>query len=223
MQKIIESLRYHYWASFRRKLLDAVQEKYRSIYTGVVLDIGGRDRGKFQKPKNAVEKWIIADISPEQHPDTILDVSLMPQIKDTSIDIITAIEVFQHVENLEKALDECFRTLTSGGRLVCSAIMTYPLVRDFDDFQHWSDTKWKKELEKRGFRIIVLESLGGYFTVIADFINIGLKSLPAPLRPFGFLFYPLLFLVCQLDQCPFVKNHPRLSNFTTGYFIIAKK
>ena len=91
---IADKIKYYYWASFRRKLLDKYQEKYKLIYRGVVLDIGGRDRGKFKKPKDRVEKWIFADISPKYKPDIILDITKMDTISNDSVDVISAIEVF---------------------------------------------------------------------------------------------------------------------------------
>ena len=72
--------KYSHWASYRRQMLDRLQEKYRGLYKGIVLDIGGRDRGNFKKPKDKVQKWIFADINQDYNPDIILDVSDMKQI-----------------------------------------------------------------------------------------------------------------------------------------------
>lgn len=58
---------YQKWASYRRKMLDYLQDYYKYLYKGVVLDIGGRDRGKFKKPKEKVKDWIFADINPEHN------------------------------------------------------------------------------------------------------------------------------------------------------------
>ena len=49
-------MEYYRWATYRRKLLDIIQEKYKYLYNGVLLDIGGRNRGKFIKPMDKVEK-----------------------------------------------------------------------------------------------------------------------------------------------------------------------
>lgn len=223
MKKIIESLRYYYWASFRRQLLDDVQEKYRSIYKGVVLDVGGRDRGRFKKPKDKVERWIFADINPVHHPDIVLDISHMPMIANESIGTIAAMEVFAHVEKIDQALDECFRTLKKDGALVFSALMTYPIIEDPTDFQRWTEAKWRLELTKHGFQIEVLETMGRYFTVLADFFLIANKSMPPFITYIGALFYPLLGLMTRLDNTRLVRNNKRLSSFTTGYFIIARK
>ena len=223
MQKIIENLRYHYWASFRRKLLDTVQEKYRSIYTGVVLDIGGRDRGRFKKPRDQVKKWIFADICPKWNPDVILDIADMHVIQNESIDVIAAMEVFAHVEKIDQSLDQCYRVLKKDGVLVFSSLMTYPIIEDPTDFQRWTEAKWRMELTRHGFLVETVETMGRYFTVMADFINIANKSMPSLVTCIGFLLYPLLLLLTKLDNTHFVQNNKRLSSFTTGYFIIARK
>ena len=68
-------IKYYFWATYRRKLLDKLLEENKSYYKGIVLDIGGRDRGKFKKPKDKVEKWIFADTEDRHQPDIVLDVS----------------------------------------------------------------------------------------------------------------------------------------------------
>lgn len=52
-----KKIKYYFGTSNRRKILDALQQKYSHLYQGVVLDIGGRDRGKFKKPKDRVKNW----------------------------------------------------------------------------------------------------------------------------------------------------------------------
>ena len=103
-------------------MLDFLQEKYKNLYQGIVLDIGGRDRGKFRKPKENVEKWIFADINPNHNPDIILDVADMKQIESESIDVINAIELFEHVEKIKKGLRECFRVLKNNGIIIISVL-----------------------------------------------------------------------------------------------------
>lgn len=218
-----KSLGYYFWASYQRKLLDTAQEKHKAIYYGTVLDVGGRDRGKFNKPKNTVDRWIFADICPDHKPDIVLDVANMPMIETESIDVITAIQVFAHVERLNQGLSECFRVLKKNGVLVFSSHLIYPIVNDPDDYRRYTASGWKIELEKHGFRIETTEVLGRYFTTMADFITIANKSMPPGIRHIGYLLYPILSLITRLDDTSFVTNNKILSSFTTGYFIIAKK
>lgn len=45
-----------------------------------MLDIGGRERRKFKKPKYKVEEWNFTDTNEEYNPDIGLDVTNMHQI-----------------------------------------------------------------------------------------------------------------------------------------------
>jgi len=118
---MLDSVKYYFWASYRRKLLDKLQNKYSFLYKGIVLDIGGRDRGRFKKPKDKVEKWIFVDIESKHNPDVILDVADMNSFSNNSIDFINAIELFEHVKNIEKGLEECYRVLKKDGIMFISA------------------------------------------------------------------------------------------------------
>ena len=214
---------YYFWASFRRKIIDSLHETYKHYYRGTVLDVGGRDRGKFVKPKHAVKKWIFADIEKKHHPDLVMDIANMSSIANNSITVISAIEVFAHVKYLEKALDECYRVLEPGGYIIFSVPMLYPIINDPTDFQRWTESKWRYELGSRGFSIEHLEQMGHFFTVVADFFNMANKSQCRFLRHVGLFFYPLLSLIAKLDAFKCVKRNKTLHSFTTGYFIIAKK
>lgn len=220
--KLIEHVRYYFWASFRRKLLDKYQEKYKNIYHGIVLDIGGRDRGKFKKPKDKVEKWIFADISPAHNPDIVLDVTKMDIIGNDSIDVISAMEVFEYVEKIDDALKECHRILKKDGKMVFSVPFLHPIADDPCDLQRWTKSMWQRQLTKQGFAIESIEEMGYFFTVLAEWINLGNKSFRHG-KYFCYIFYPLLSLIAKLDTSSIVKKNTSLKLFTTGYFIIAKK
>lgn len=222
-EKLKPSFQYYIWATYRRKLLDKLLEENKHYYKGVVLDIGGRDRGKFKKPKNKVEEWIFADIEKNHNPDIVLDVADMSEIKSKSIDVVNAIELFEHVEKIEQGLKECHRVLKKNGRIIISVPFLYPVHADPCDYQRWTNEKWKKDLEKIGFKIEKFENIGRYFTVLADMIKILIKSITPILKYLGYAFYPFLDLMVSIDKFNFVKNNNRLNKYTTGYFIIAKK
>ena len=153
MFNFLDKARYYIWASYRRRLLDKLQKKYSNLYKGIVLDIGGRNRGGFKKPKEKVEQWIFADIEESHNPDIVLDVSCMNMVETESIDIIAAMELFEHVEKIEKGLSECYRVLKKGGFMLISVPFLHPIHADPSDFQRWTEYKWRVELERIGFKI----------------------------------------------------------------------
>ncbi|NTU98402.1 class I SAM-dependent methyltransferase [Candidatus Falkowbacteria bacterium] len=209
----------------RRKLLDRAMIRNRAAFRpgSTVLDIGGRDRGFFKKPKSKVGKWIFADIQAENKPDIVLDVADMKSIQSGSIDTVLANELFEHVAEPERGLNECYRILKAGGELILSVPFLYPVHGDPYDFQRWTETKWSKELSGCGFREINIEILGRFFSVLATSIKIWNQSLPSFFR---YLLYPVSFafdLLAGVDNTDLVKKNTALSRFHGGYFIIAKK
>lgn len=218
----MKNLKYYYFATYRRQMLDLLLEKHKYIYKGIVLDIGGRDRGLFIKPKNKVQKWIFADINREYNPDIILDVTKMIQIDSNSIDVVNAIELFEHVFDIEKGLKECFRVLKKGGFLVISIPFLFQIHADPLDFQRWTFYKWKIELKRIGFKIEKFIVMGKFYTCLAEMIKIKLKSHNLGKVLLHFI-TPFLNLFIRYDYKPINKKDPVINSFHGGYFIIAKK
>ncbi len=218
-----KQLKYYFRSSDRRKQIDYLQKKYISEYKGVVLDIGGRDRGAFVKPKKSVEKWIFADIEPSYKPDIITDVADMKTIKPESIDVVNAVELFEHVEKISCGLKECFRVLKPNGTFIMSVPFLYPIHADPFDFQRWTYSKWEKELNNIGFKIETIEITGRFFTVRNAMKKTLIQSLPIIIRHIAYFMFPIFNLINKLDNSKFIKNHQKLGNYHGGYFIIAKK
>lgn len=218
--------KYNKRVSYRRKMLDFLQEKYKYLYRGTVLDIGGRDRGEYKKPKEIVDKWIFADINPNHNPDIILDVAEMKQIETNTIDVINAIELFEHVEKINEGLRECFRILKNDGIIIISTPFLSHIHGDPYDFQRWTDIKWQLELEKIGFKINKLIVMGKYFSNLAQDLKELLLAIERNYRG-GSIFIrilsPLLDILQKFDLKKIVKRDNVLKNFHNGYFIIARK
>lgn len=208
--------------SFRRRLLNNFQKKYTSLYKGIVLDIGGRDRGLFKKPKQKVEKWIFADIESAHNPDIVLDVANMNDIFDKSIDVVNAIELFEHVEKIDDGLKECHRVLKDDGLMIISVPFLFQIHGDPYDYQRWTLEKWRMELERNNFKIEKIEIMGRAFTLLADLVRNIFNSLPRPANKVSHILYPFLLLLSKIDNTSFVLKS-NLKNYHGGYFIIAKK
>jgi len=214
--------KYRKWATYRRIILDHLQNYYKYLYKGIVLDLGGRDRGNFIKPKEKVDKWIFADINREYNPDIILDVANMHQINSNSIDVINAIELFEHVQEITIGLKESYRILKKGGIIIISAPFMFPIHADPFDYHRWTDYKWKIELKKIGFKIEKLIVMGNFYTLLAEMLKVKLKTNYSTRKLLGF-FLPFLDLIVRIDIKSGAKNKLKLNNYHNGYFIIAKK
>jgi len=209
--------------TFRRKSLDNILNKHRHLYYGRVLDIGGKDRGKFKKPKEQVKEWVVADIVESNHPDIVTDVMDMKNIESESFDVINATELFEHVEDIEKGLRECYRVLKKGGTLIITVPFLYPVHADPFDFQRWTEQKWKNILHKTGFSITEFEIMGCYGSILADMKVAFFRALPKPFNNLMYPFYPCLYLMAKLGDCRYAKNNAILKKYHQGYFIFSKK
>lgn len=208
--------------SYRRKKIDALSEKYRGLYHGIVLDIGGRDRGGFKKPKNEVEKWVFADIVRDFSPDMILDVTDMKDVGNESVDVISAMELFEHVNYPEKGVVECYRVLKKGGTFIASTPFLYGIHADPYDFQRWTGEKWKLVLKDAGFTEIEVTAMGTGISVTLDLFKAVLRYSHPIIKYASFFLYPLLDLIEMLDRTRFAQQSA-LGRYVGGYFIVAKK
>lgn len=213
-------------ATQRRLILDELLSSHSYIFSNesIVLDIGGRDRGAFKKPKSKVKKWIFADIETRHNPDIVLDVSDMKEIASDSTDIILATELFEHVEKPEDGLRECFRILKKDGIMILSVPFLYRIHGDPFDFQRWTDKKWTKELELIGFRIDELIIMGRYFTVMTDNFKFFAQMFWGIFRYFAYFVLAFLGIIARrLDKTKLIKNNLILGSFHGGYFIKVRK
>ncbi|MDA3855188.1 MAG: methyltransferase domain-containing protein [Candidatus Woesearchaeota archaeon] len=224
MNKILKKINYYLNSTYRRRQIDVILNKNKSVFKGVVLDIGGRDRGQFVKPKSKVDKWLFADIEDKFSPDLVLDVSNMKNVKSNSIDIILAGELFEHVQEIEKGISECYRVLKKGGKLLITIPFLYPIHADPWDYQRWTNEKWKLELNKLGFKMKKFEVTGYYFLVLSDMLKSFFKILPWGVRHlFLLISFPFLELVYFFDRTKFVRDNRKLNKYHSGYFIIVEK
>lgn len=97
----------------------------------------------------------------------------------------------------------------------------YPIHADPNDFQRWTEEKWKCELKKAGFISWTITPMGGFFTVLSDMLK-SVNMMTGPVKYIGFLFYPLLDVIACLDKTK-LANKKKFKSYTTGYFIVTNK
>ncbi len=215
---------YYLWASYRRRMLDGLQRRHKHLYTGVVLDIGGRDRGAFKKPRDKVDRWIFVDSETSRNPEIVADVANMDMVGDDSVDVVNAIELFEHVARPEAGLRECYRVLKRGGVMLLSAPFLAAVHADPSDYQRWTEAKWRRELEIAGFAVERCVVMGRFFTHVMEAKKTLVKRLPRVFRTAVQLAaYPLMDLIARLDNTSWVARDDKLKSFHGGYFIVARK
>ncbi len=223
MKKYLRMFSYYLGSSYHRRRLDELQEQFQHVYRGTVLDIGGRDRGLFQKPKSRVNRWIFADIRTEHQPDIILDVVNMCSIANSSCDVVNAIELFEHIAKPEVAIEECSRVLKKDGHMVISMPFMFPVHGDPGDYQRWTLLRWEAVLESAGLHIEHSIVIGKYFHLLGDMWKRFVKGSPFLLRPILYVFHPVMDLIVSLDRLDLIIDRLGLHGYDTGYFFVCRK
>lgn len=142
----------------------------------------------------------------------------MKEVNTETFDSIKATELFEHVKDPVKGISECYRVLKKGGYFIMSMPFMFPVHGDPYDYQRWTEIKLVKELRKVGFDDIIIKKVGLYFTVLSDMLRVIIRS-----SPILYPFFPLLNVIASLDNLKCIKNNNIFNNYTTGYFVIAKK
>jgi len=162
--------------TFRRFYLD--YHLLNERFYGKVLDIGGKKenkRGSFRPPLNSIKSWKYLNIDRNTNPDFCCNADSVP-VKDCSFDIVLMCEIIEHLEKPIDAIIESRRILKQKGKLILSIPFLYAIHGDPNDYQRWTPSKIKMELQKNGFDNINILPMGGLFAVIYDLIHISLNK-----------------------------------------------
>ena len=212
--------------SYRRQLLDRDLSQATDGLVGLVLDLGGekRRRGSFRLPQSDRVQWLCINIDRLELPELLATVEHVP-LRDGCADAVVCTEVLEHVPEPFPVIRESYRLLRCGGLLIISMPFLYHIHADPYDYQRYTPTKLTRLLVEAGFEEIEIKAQGFYFTVLADMLRDGLNQLRSRFVrwPLALFAVPLIRLMIYMDSQPWVENSPRLSSYTTGYFVKASK
>jgi len=141
--------------------------------------------------------------------DIVANACYLP-FKDSSFDCIMAIEVFEHLENPEKFVQEAHRILNTSGFIFLSIPFMFHEHGDPYDFSR--PTRFQLEIFFKKFSKLVIEKQGSRLHVIFDLISTSssLFGLLRFLRIFNHLFH-------------FLSHKSGTTTAPSGYFIKAQK
>ena len=131
--------------------------------------------------------------------DLVCDIINIPEL-DASFDIILCSEVFEHLPDALKALDEFSRLLKSGGKLILTA--PFASLVHFAPYHYatgFSRYWYEYHLPARNFEILELVPNGDWFSYIKQ----ELLRLPGMARQYGDRRWPLAYVVTALGLAYF--------------------
>jgi SAM-dependent methyltransferase len=212
--------------SYRRQLLDRDLMASTDGLEGLVLDLGGEKerRGSFRLPQRDQLWWLCINIDRLESPEILATVAHVP-LRNGCADVVVCTEVLEHVPDPFPVICESYRLLRCGGLVIISMPFLYHVHADPYDYQRYTATKLAKLLMEAGFEEIEIKAQGYYFTVLADMVRDGLNQFRSRVVrwPLAIFVLPFIRLMIYMDSQPWVRNSPRLSSYTTGYFVQARK
>ena len=146
----------------RRGLYEFIKNNLSGHELGLVVDVGaGRApyRGLLKCKKYIgidverradVENLIIADINKD-----------IPMDSD-SVDVVILTEVLEHLRNPVRAMEELYRVLKPGGRLVLTTPLLWPLHEEPNDFQRFTKYGLGEIFKNSGFKEFKITGYGNY-------------------------------------------------------------
>ncbi|KAA0209957.1 class I SAM-dependent methyltransferase [Ignavibacteria bacterium CHB1] len=160
---------------FGRKGIYKKIKSYAKELNGKLLDFGCGS--KPYRELFSVSEYIGVDIEVSGHPhdneniDFYYDGKTLP-FKDNEFDSVFSSEVFEHIFNLDEIINELYRVLKPGGKI----LITVPLVWDEHeapyDFGRYTSYGLSHLLETSGFKVEKIERTTKYVESIFQLLNL---------------------------------------------------
>lgn len=191
---------------------------------GIVLDAGSGDIRRY-KSFFKFDKYLTLDVSSSGKPDIIGSVENIP-IDDNSVDSVFSVQVLEHVKNPQKAVEEFYRVIKSGGHCLVTVPQLNELHEEPNDYFRFTKFGLEKIFKKAGFKILLMERRGGFWTAnfqmkiryAIDLFNLNHHAWLA--RIFNLFFIiggRISILIDKFDKSAANQKH------TLGWLIIAQK
>ena len=205
----------------------ASYDKYIKLYaTGNLIDLGCGKAPLFLAYRDYVSSNTCVDWGNSAHDSAYLDLqcdlaATLP-FHDQEFDTIILSDVLEHVPQPEHLWREMARILSDGGRVLMSAPFYYWLHEQPHDYYRYTRFALSRFAEASGFRVIVLEPLGGVPEILTDITAKTLMYIPKVGKIFSASVQRFAGLMLKTQL---IKNisHATSGNFPLGYFLVAEK
>ena len=171
---------------------------------GKTIDLGAKNgKASYYRFFNLKYSEIdYVDINPTESNILKLDLEKNLPISDKSYNSVLAINLFEHIFNIQNLIEEIYRILDDEGKLIGSTPFMKEYHPDPHDFYRYTQDFYQKAFEKVGFVNIELILVGqGLFHVVAENVGRLLK-----IKILRYLFWELCIGIDKLIN-KFYKNN----------------
>jgi SAM-dependent methyltransferase len=201
--------------------------KYLPTYAnGSLLDLGCGNCPLYGFYQQFVDSVICIDWENSLHPnpynDLCCDISQPLSLADASFDTILLADVLEHLFNPVDMLKESYRLLKHDGIILINVPFLYWIHESPNDFYRYTEFALRKLAEKTGFKVEVIDVVGGSLETWFDLTSKLGSYLPI-LR--SFLSRLLFELSCWLRKSNSLNRKLKVIDtiFPTGYFMVLRK
>lgn len=173
---------------------------------GLVLDIGARSAHYSKQFK----KYISLDVVPSEHVDVVADAHSLPFKKNT-FDLILILGVLEYTWDPQKVINEIYRTLKPGGRLVATALSMAPYHPSKEIEDYWRYTIGSVRRLLSNFSSVKIKNKGSLFSLLSIYYENFIQKFHLT------IFYPIVKIFHAIDK---IFNYKNTAVF---YFVEAKK
>ncbi len=182
-----------------KALTDAIPKYLR----GTLLDIGCGGKPLAGLGGSPIARHITKHIALD-HPGSLHDISALDlfasafalPLAEGSVDSVLCAAVLEHLEEPESAIGEAFRVLKPGGMAVYTVPFIWHLHEEPRDFYRFTKYGLRYLFEKKGFHVLELTALSGFWVTFLQLLVYKLFALNrGPLRYIPVI--PVLGLVIQ--------------------------
>lgn len=151
-----------------RFLLDKQIKKAGKYISGRVLDVGAGEFNRYSGHFSHYE-YVRMDPRHTEHADVVGSADNIP-LPDNSFDSVVCTQVFEHLEYPEKSASEIYRVLKPGGHLLVTIPQMNELHEEPYDFFRYTKFGLEALFGNVGFKTVIMDQRGGYFTMIAQIL-----------------------------------------------------
>lgn len=206
-----------------RILLKQQIKKYSHHIRGKVLDVGAGSFSRYRDLFN-YDEYIKVDIEKNSNIDIIGSAENIP-LKDKTFNSIICTQVLGDIKNMQKAVQEFYRVLKPGGKVLLTESFMDEMHDEPQDYWRFTKFGLKYIFEKEGFKIIVFNQRGGFFTVqVQNIIRYLIERFNLYSHKWARIFN-LPFRICSKTMFFLDKLDKSKANrkFALGWCIVAQK
>lgn len=208
------SARYYYLHELRRQLEKVITLFVKNAPHQLLADYGCGNKPYQPLFDPFVEQYIGLDLALNTKADVTINPEGQIDMPAESVGFVLSTQVLEHVENPTQYLQEAYRILQPGGKLILSTHGYWMFHPDPTDYWRWTSTGLQKIVTEAGFEVVYFEGILGRSAMGLQLFQDGiLFKIPRPLRfIWALLMQPLIIFFDKItlaktrnqDACTFI-------------------